>query len=63
MQGNKQLSANEADGGCRFSCVRIHVERVISMVKQKYIYYSAIYCVFIYLISCDQNSVYLLQIK
>ena len=34
MQGNKQLSANEADGGCRFSCVRIHVERVIGMVKQ-----------------------------
>ena len=35
-KGKKQLSRVEVDGARRLSRVRIHVERVIGMIRQKY---------------------------
>lgn len=55
MKGEKQLSAIEVDGGRRLSCVRIHVEIIIGMMKQKYTILQS--TVPTYLVSCDENSV------
>ena len=51
----KQFNAIEVDSGCRLSHVKIHVERIVGMVKQKYtILQSAMPTC---LVSCDETSV------
>ena len=53
-KGKKQLSAIEVDGGRKLSRVRIHVERVIGMVKQKYTILQSTLPTS--LLSCDEES-------
>ena len=54
-KGKKQLSAIEVDSGRRLSHVRIHVERIIGMVKQKYTILQSTLptC----LLSCEEGSI------
>ena len=54
-KGKKQLSAIEVDGGRRLSRVRIHVERIIGMVKQKFTILQS--TVPTCLVSSDEHSV------
>ena len=41
-KGKKQLSQPELDTARKLSRVRIHVERVIGVVRQKYIHHSRV---------------------
>ena len=52
--GKKQLSATEVDNGHGLSHVRIHVERIIGMVKQKctILQFTLPTC----LLSCEEGS-------
>ena len=54
-KGKKQLSAIEVDSGRRLSHVRIHVEKIIGMVKQKYTILQSTLptC----LLSCEEGSI------
>ena len=53
-KGKKQLSRLESDTACQLSCVRIHVERVIGSLRQKYtILHSTLA---INMIMCDDDT-------
>ena len=53
-KGKKQLSQLEVDEACELSRVRIHVERVIGTVKQKYTILESVFN--INMIMCDNDT-------